>query len=143
MFTLINRDTFDIETLVRRGKTATTTREYNADLRRLLPWPGHVNSKRPVTEFGSILVTIRPFEDVDAHRHDEEELFIIIAGEADLEIERQTTRLEVGDVVYIPRYWMHQLRNPNAAPFTFIDLYWDDKGRSFETFAASEVEEVV
>ncbi|AHD03211.1 cupin domain-containing protein [Leisingera methylohalidivorans] len=143
MFALKDRDTFDIETLVRRGETAVTTREYNADLRRLLPWPGRANSKRPLTEFGAILVTIRPQEDVDAHRHDEEECFIVTVGRASLEIEGQTTQLSAGDVVYIPRFWMHQLRNPNAEPFVFVDLYWDDKGRSFETFSATELEEAM
>ncbi|OBY27620.1 cupin domain-containing protein [Leisingera sp. JC1] len=143
MFALKDRETFDIETLVRRGESAVATREYNADLRRLLPWPGHVNSKRPLTEFGAILVTIRPQEDVDAHRHDEEECFIVTAGQADLEIEGQLTQLSVGDVVYIPRFWMHKLRNPNSESFVFVDLYWDGKGRSFETYCAAELEEAL
>jgi len=138
MYTLNDRHHFSIDTLVRRGADATTTREYNADLRRLLPWPDHVDSKRPLTEFGSILVTIRPTEDVDAHRHDEEECFIVISGQAELELEGQTTRLHPGDVVYIPRFWIHQLRNPHPTPFTFLDLYWDDRGRSFEAYAATQ-----
>ncbi|UWQ81690.1 cupin domain-containing protein (plasmid) [Leisingera sp. S132] len=143
MFELKDRDTFDIETRVRRGKSAVTTREYNADMRRLLPWPGRVDSKRPLTEFGAILVTIRPQENVDAHRHDDEECFIVTAGRADLEIEGQTTQLSSGDVAYIPRFWIHHLRNSNAEPFVFVDIYWSDKSRSFEAYRDAEFEDAL
>lgn len=136
MFDLKRRKNFDIETLVRRGKSAATTREYNCDLRRLLPWPDVVDTKRSLTEFGAIWVSVRPGEDVDQHRHDEEECFVVFAGKADLHLEGQKTTLEAGDVVYIPRFWMHQLCNPYREAFQFIDLYWDDKGRNFEAFEA-------
>lgn len=136
MYTLKDIKKFDIEKLMRRGINSTLTREYNADLRRLLPWPDVVNTKRTLTEFGAIIVTIRPQEEVDAHRHDEEECFIVISGQADLEIEGQRTKLCAGDVAYIPRFWMHQLINLNDEPFTFVDLYWDDCGRGFEDYSA-------
>lgn len=138
MFTLQGRKTFQIEDLVRRKSAAQTTREYNADLRRLLPWPGHADSKRSLTEFGAILVTVRAHEDVDAHRHDEEECFIVVSGKGDLIVEGQTTTIEEGDVVYMPRFWTHQLRNPYDAAFQFVDLYWDDRQRSFEEYERSE-----
>ncbi|MBL4898056.1 MAG: cupin domain-containing protein [Colwellia sp.] len=138
MFSLNDRMSFDIETLVRRGSDAETSREYNADLRRLLPGPGYGNTKRALTEFGAILVTVRPQEEVDAHHHDEEECFIVVSGQGDLQVEDQTTTLHPGDVVYMPRFWMHQLRNPNDTAFTFVDLYWDDKGRSFDQYVQSQ-----
>lgn len=134
MFNFNDRFKFDIETLIRRGNSAQTTREYNADLRRLLPWTNHVETRRKLTEFGAILVTVSPYEDVDSHRHDEEECFIVISGKAKLMVENQTTDIGVGDVVYMPRFWIHQLQNIYDIPFHFIDLYWDNKERSFEEF---------
>ena len=141
-YSLVGRLSFDIEALVRRGASATTTREYNADLRRLLPGPGYADTKRPLTEFGAILVTIWVKEEVNVHRHDEEECFIVIAGRADLELEGQSTTLAAGDVVYIPRFWFHQLKNPYDQPFRFFDLYWDDHGRSFEEYERLQYEDV-
>lgn len=140
MLSLEDRTSFDIESLIRRGKTAQTTREYNADLRRLLPWPDHADTKRQLTEFGAILVTVRPNEDVDAHRHDEEECFIVVSGQADLVVEGQSTAIGAGDVIYMPRFWMHQLRNPYKTPFQFVDLYWDDQQRSFEEYERAVLE---
>jgi oxalate decarboxylase/phosphoglucose isomerase-like protein (cupin superfamily) len=52
------------------------------------------------------------------------------------------TTLGPGDVVYIPRYWQHQLRNRYARDFQFVDIYWDHRGRSFEEVAAAEREGV-
>lgn len=142
MYTLSDISSFELESLVRRGATAQTTREYNADLRRLLPGPGYGNTKRALTEFGAILVTVRPGESVNAHRHDEEECFIVVSGKANLELEGQVATLHDGDTVYIPRFWMHQINNPYSEPFQFVDLYWDDQGRSFEEYRSAQDQEV-
>lgn len=139
MFTLADRLTFEIDSLIRRGLDAQTTREYNADLRRLLPWRERAETKRPLSEFGAILVTVRANENVDAHRHDEEECFIIVSGRADLIVEGQKTTIGQGDVVFMPRFWTHQLCNPYDTAFQFIDLYWDDQQRSFDEFVRDEL----
>ena len=135
MLNLMHKE-FGIGSLIRRGTDVTTTWEYNCDLRRLLPWPGFADTKRPITQFGTIWVTVRAGQDVDEHRHDEEECFIVLSGKADLKLEGHVTTLGAGDVVYIPRFWMHQIRNPYGESFQFIDLYWDDRGRSFNEYQA-------
>lgn len=116
---------FDIESLVRRGVDARFTREYNCDLRRLFPWKGTVQTKRPITEFGTIWVRVRAGEAVDRHDHDEEEAFIVLSGEAELQLEAQTTLLTKGDVAYVPRFWTHQITNKSNEAFEFLDVYWD------------------
>ncbi|WP_375411107.1 cupin domain-containing protein [uncultured Bradyrhizobium sp.] len=116
----------DEQNLVRRGDMASFTDEYNCKLRRLYPWPGVVETKRPMTEFGAIWAIVEPGKTVDSHSHDEEETFIVIGGCATLKLDGQTTTLQPGDVAYIPRFARHELQNRSATePFVFVNIYWD------------------
>lgn len=124
-FTPDTRSDFRIEELIRREADKVYTDEYNCQLRRLLPWPGMAETKRPVTEFGAMIVCVRAGTEVDRHAHDEEEAFIVTRGQAHLFVEDQQTTLLAGDVAYIPRNWAHQLTNPFDEDFEFVDVYWD------------------
>jgi quercetin dioxygenase-like cupin family protein len=120
----------DLEMLVRRSSAAKFTAEYNCDLRRLLPWPGQVETHRPISEFGMIWVVLKPGIAVDTHAHDEEEIFVVVSGEAELTLEGAVTTLRHGDVAYIPRFARHSIRNLAASEiFAMIDVYWDNQGR--------------
>lgn len=114
-----------VDRLVRRGASNEHTDEYNCKIRRLFPWAGLANTKRPLTEFGCMIVTLEPGRQVDLHDHDEEETFIAISGSAILEVDGQTTELRATDVAYIPRLSKHSLRNPGTDPFIMVDIYWD------------------
>ena len=119
---------FDIERLVRRRSAATFRREYNCNLRRLFPWPGMVETKRPVTELGCIWVVVDPDCTVDSHEHDEEEAFIVVSGRARITVSGLETEIAAGDVAYIPRLARHEIVNPSEVePFVMIDLYWDNR----------------
>jgi mannose-6-phosphate isomerase-like protein (cupin superfamily) len=123
-----------LERLIRRGQDATFTDEYNCKLRRLFPWPEKVNTKRGLTEFGCMYVTLAPGDDVDLHNHDEEETFIVVSGEAILHVDGEETIIRPGDVAYIPRFSKHQLRNQSASiPYQMLDVYWDENGTSDAT----------
>lgn len=124
-FTPEMRTDFQIEDLIRRDSQKTFTDEYNCKLRRLLPWHDAVNTKRPMTEFGTMIVHVLAGTQVDRHAHDEEELFIVTSGKAQLLVEDQETILASGDVAYIPRNWQHQLTNPYDQNFEFVDIFWD------------------
>jgi mannose-6-phosphate isomerase-like protein (cupin superfamily) len=119
---------FEIETLIRRGTNVTYSREYNCNLRRLFPWPGMVETKRPVSEFGCIWVVVDPGCVVDPHEHDEEEAFIAVSGRARITVHGQRTEIRAGDVAYIPRFAHHEISNPSdTEQFVMIDLYWDNR----------------
>jgi len=131
---------FDIESLVQRQANSDFTFEYNCDMRRIYPWSSVADTKRPITEFGLVWVEVKPRTDVDAHEHDEEETFLVLSGQAELEVEGKTTVLKPGDVAYVPRFWRHQMRNPFDAKLVFADIYWDFKNRTKEEYmAASDV----
>ena len=121
---------FDIEALVRRANDEAFSFEYNCHMRRLYPWAGTADTKRPVTEFGLVWVEVAPGTDVDRHAHDEEESFLIVSGAAELELEGRTTVLRPRDLVYIPRFWHHRMGNPFDETLVFVDLYWDHRGRA-------------
>jgi mannose-6-phosphate isomerase-like protein (cupin superfamily) len=126
------RDQYEVDQLVRRGATAGFSDEYNCKIRRLFPWPDRVNTKRPMTEFGCMLVTLEPGKQVELHDHDEEETFIVISGEAILEVAGKSTTLGSNDVAYIPRLAKHSLRNEGASAFVMLDIYWDLGGSAQE-----------
>ena len=121
-----------LEELIRRGSAARFSDEYNCKVRRLFPWPDRVNTKRPLTEYGCMLVTLEAGKQVDCHNHNEEETFIVISGIAFLDVEGSTTTLKSNDVAYIPRNANHSLRNDGPAEFVMLDIYWDLGGRTEE-----------
>jgi mannose-6-phosphate isomerase-like protein (cupin superfamily) len=124
----MSEERVDIETLIRRGSDATFSREYNCNLRRLFPWPGMVETKRPVSELGCIWVVVEPGCIVDAHDHDEEEALIVVSGRAQIIVAGQQTEISAGDVAYIPRSAHHQISNPSGSEAcVMIDLYWDNR----------------
>jgi quercetin dioxygenase-like cupin family protein len=123
------RNQHEVEELVRRGSAAGFSDEYNCKIRRLFPWPDRVNTRRPLTEFGCMLIILEAGKQVDLHNHDEEETFIAISGQAILEVDGQSTTLNPNDVAYIPRMAKHSLRNDASSPFVMLDIYWDLGGR--------------
>lgn len=117
-----------LDSCLRRGADARFTDEYAVKLRRLLPWRETVETHRPMTGFGVIWVVIEPGRQVEAHDHDEEECFVIVAGSADITMLGDTATLTKGDVIYIPRFAPHALRNTSPSEdFVMIDIYWDDR----------------
>ena len=120
-----------IETLIRRGADAHYTDEYGVKTRRLFPWAGKVNTKRRLTEAGCMYVLLAPNEFVEAHHHDEEETFIVLAGSALLSVNGMEALIAVGDVAYIPRHATHSIRNASSSErFQMLDMYWDEHGAS-------------
>jgi quercetin dioxygenase-like cupin family protein len=119
-----------LETLIRRGSNARFSDEYNCRIRRLFPWPDRVNTRRPLTEYGCMLVTLESGKQVDSHSHDEEEAFVVISGSARLDVDGEETVLHAADVAYIPRNASHALCNMGPDDFVMLDIYWDLGGRT-------------
>lgn len=120
-----------IDQLIRRGASAIYANEYGVKTRRLFPWIGKVNTKRQLTEAGCMFVLLAPGEFVDPHKHNEEETFIVLSGQAILAINEEQTVIGKGDVAYIPRHSIHEIRNASDNEnFEMLDIYWDENGKS-------------
>lgn len=60
------------------------------------------------------LVRIAPGACNEKHRHAHESLFVVLEGVAEIQIGGQTLGLERGAVAFVPRWVVHQTRNPSA-----------------------------
>ena len=65
------------------------------------------------------------------HVHDEEEILIIIKGEAELQVEssKGSNQLELltahpGDFIYYPGNWRHTIKNVSDTPVIYLMLKW-------------------
>jgi mannose-6-phosphate isomerase-like protein (cupin superfamily) len=105
---------------IARAAEATTSYEFNCDLRRLFPWAGVAD---PL--WGSAIASVRPNEATSPHSHDEEETFIILGGAGVISIDERTESIQRGDVIYLPRHSRHTIRNTSGEePLEFLTIWW-------------------
>jgi mannose-6-phosphate isomerase-like protein (cupin superfamily) len=105
---------------IARARGAATAYEYGCDLRRLYPWSGVAD---PL--WGSAIASVRPGEATSPHSHDEEETFIILAGQGSITIDGESENVETGDVIYLPRNSHHAIANGSASErLDFLTIYW-------------------
>jgi mannose-6-phosphate isomerase-like protein (cupin superfamily) len=81
------------------------------------------------------IVEIPPHMEVADHHHEScTEVFHILAGEGSFTIDSKTFQLSVGDTLTCEPREIHNTKNPNDTPFTYIvfktnvaddDLFWD------------------
>lgn len=69
------------------------------------------------------LVVISPGACNEKHRHAHESIFVVLSGSAEIQIGQQTTSLGRGEVVYVPRWVVHQSRNQSdSEPLTLLAI---------------------
>jgi len=68
-------------------------------------------------------VTIFPGGQVPTHSHEQEEVYFVIDGTGEIEIEGETQPIAGGEAVYVPSGKTHNLRNPGSADMTFMFVY--------------------
>jgi mannose-6-phosphate isomerase-like protein (cupin superfamily) len=80
------------------------------------------------------------------HAHLEEELLVVLDGEAEVAIadhpfpdRARTERLGPGDFVYHPAYGHHTIRNPGAGTVTYLMLKWRGEPSGSEVAAGAQV----
>lgn len=94
--------------------------EYGILCQRLFP-----NPQTP-TPFGSTWCVVEPSGATLPHQHHEGETFFIFEGEGEMTIGDTTSSVKKGDVVYIPAFSNHVLKNSSAtAPLNFLSVWWE------------------
>lgn len=58
------------------------------------------------------------------HRHEEEEILILLSGEADLLLPDRRMRLKAGQLVYYPAQFAHTLEATSNAPASYLMFKW-------------------
>lgn len=105
---------------IQHAKQAETKYEYGCDLRRLFPWDGVAD---PL--WGSAIASVRPGEQTTPHDHDEDETFLILSGSGLITVDDETTEIEAGDVVFLPRGSHHSVRNLGEEErLEFLTIFW-------------------
>ena len=68
-------------------------------------------------------VTIYPGGQVPAHDHVQEEVYYVLQGDGEIEIEGEVKAIREGEAVYVPSGSKHNLRNPGKKDMTFLFVY--------------------
>ncbi|MDP5274710.1 class I tRNA ligase family protein [Chengkuizengella axinellae] len=90
--------------------------------KRLSPWK---NLQEP--PFGSILGVVKPSHFTDPHNHHEGEIFVIIRGEGMISVDNDEQQVESGDVIYLPAFKVHTLKNSSCdQDLVFLGIWWED-----------------
>lgn len=95
-------------------------------VRRLYPWRGRVESP-----WGSAWIVIQPGMYSTPHWHDEEETFLILSGTGEMVVDGETKRVAKGDVIYLPRFSTHTLKNSDASEdLEMLCIWWGGNERT-------------
>ena len=84
-----------------------------------------VGDNAPITAEGFCMgqVTIFPGGQVPAHHHEQEEVYYVLDGQGEIEIDGEVQPIRQGEAVYVEPGRMHNLRNPGKQDMTFIFVY--------------------
>jgi len=107
---------------VRKFSESDLKYEYGLDGIRTFPWKGIT------PPFGGGYCIVRPGTETLAHVNspdDEDEMFIAIAGTAEVVLDGKAQTISRGDIVMIPRGINHFVRNTTDEPFHFYTVWWN------------------
>ena len=106
--------------LIRAERTDHVAQEYGGSFRRLYPWA------RVVTPpWGAAMMSLDPGGVSIPHDHDEEETFIFISGEGTITVDKEESVVSKGDVVYLPRFSRHSVKNTSGTEvLEFLCIWW-------------------
>ncbi len=80
----------------------------------------------PGLPFGSVFGSVPPGFVSKPHCHQDGEIFITLAGRAEVEIDGELTELSRGDMIFLPPFRTHAIHNHSAEPFDIVSVYWED-----------------
>ena len=87
--------------------------------KRLLPWPD-LNAP-----FEGSWCVVEPHTESGAHAHHEYEIWVAIAGEAEIVTDSGTSAFVAGDVAYFTPHEWHQVVNRGEQAFRMYSIWWD------------------
>jgi mannose-6-phosphate isomerase-like protein (cupin superfamily) len=95
---------------------------------RLMPW-SQLNAP-----FEGSWCVVAPGAESGAHAHHEYEIWIALAGSAEIRTEAGSTPFVAGDVVHFSPRLKHQVVNEGTEPFEMYSIWWDsDLAAAFST----------
>lgn len=104
--------------------------EYQLEGKRLLPWESWN------TPFGGAWCVVRAKTKSLLHAHDEQEMFIVVSGEANIHVGDRIISTKQGDFIAIPPGNNHYVENSSENDFQFFTIWWDIE--TCESFLAKQ-----
>ncbi|MGH3614276.1 MAG: class I tRNA ligase family protein [Pseudonocardia sp.] len=80
----------------------------------------------PGLPFGSVYGSVPPGVTSKAHCHQDGEIFLVLGGRAEVVVEERVAELRRGDVIFLPPFHTHAIRNVSDEPFDIVSVYWED-----------------
>jgi mannose-6-phosphate isomerase-like protein (cupin superfamily) len=93
--------------------------EYKIDTQRLMPWPV-LNAP-----FEASYACCRAGTVSKLHTHHEQEIFIAVSGEVEVECGGERKPFRAGDVCYFTPGQLHRVHNSSDQDFEFFSIWWD------------------
>ena len=93
-----------------------------ADLPALALGPGLASRPLVGTNLLASFVRYEPGAGAPRHAHEEEQLFVMLEGEVEMELGGETRRLRPGDAVLIPAWVPHWVRSTGGAVYQ-LDVF--------------------
>jgi len=84
------------------------------------PWSDVVT-----TPFGTGWLVLEPGAESKPHNHHESETFFILRGRGRMTVGVESREVEPGDVIYLPPFGDHILRNVSDEDLHFISIWWE------------------
>ncbi|GHF52502.1 hypothetical protein GCM10010218_37470 [Streptomyces mashuensis] len=81
---------------------------------------------------------VAPGRSTRRHRHDETEMFVIVAGRGELECDGRRHTVAPGTVALFEPFESHVLTNTGGTDLVFLTQYWRDAGRARRSAASAE-----
>lgn len=80
----------------------------------------------PGLPFGSVFGSVPPGITSKRHCHQDGEIFLVLGGQAEVLVEQEGRELGRGDLVFLPPFHNHAIRNNSDEPFDLVSVYWED-----------------
>ena len=93
--------------------------EYKIDTQRLMPWPV-LNAP-----FEASYACCRAGTVSKLHAHHEQEIFVALSGEVEVECGGERKVFRAGDVCYFTPGQLHRVHNTSDQDFEFFSIWWD------------------
>lgn len=85
--------------------------------------------------FGSVFGSVPPHSVSKRHSHQDGEMFIVLAGKAYVVLGDEECLLGPGEVIYLPPFDYHEIRNPSDEAFDIVSIYWENTSRAVEVLS--------
>lgn len=80
----------------------------------------------PGLPFGSVFGSVPAGVSSKPHCHQDGEIFITLAGRADVEVDGRLVELGRGDMIFLPPFQVHAIHNRFDEPYDIVSVYWED-----------------